>query len=194
MKVFHKFSLRFPAGSFVSRAIDPALNMAIILVSVLVVVAFIRAGHLRSSAPADQPKRSNDPIGRQVFVEGIDWSKSEQTLLLFLSTKCGYCKQSEPFYHRLNNPPIDHQAVRLIAVFPYPKQTGKEYLESAHIVVDDVRQGPSTDLKVRGTPTLVLIDRRGVVRNEWVGALSPDQEAEVMSLLRAKPAGSVASN
>jgi thioredoxin-related protein len=188
MPVFNRFWLRSPAlRVFVFRAIDPALNVAIILVSVLIVVAFVRAGNLGSPPPADPPKRSIDPVGRQVFVEGVDWSKSEQTLLLILSTQCGFCKQSEPFYHRLNGEPRDHQAVRLIAVFPQPNQSGKEYLEQEHVVVDDVRQRPATNLRVRGTPTLVLVDRNGIVKNEWIGLLSANQEAEVIALLRAKP-------
>ncbi len=178
----------------VSRAIDPTLNVAIILVSVLIVVAFIRAGHRSSPLPAVPLKRSIDPIGRQVFVEGIDWSKSEQTMVLFLSTQCGYCKKSEPFYHRLNGEPRDPQAARLIAVFPQPNQNGKEYLEQAHIVVDDLRQRPATDLRVRGTPTLVLVDRNGIVRNKWEGLLSPAQEAEVMTLLQTKPKESAVTN
>jgi predicted transcriptional regulator len=82
----------------------------------------------------------------------------------------------------------------LIAVFPQPNQSGREYLEQAHIVVDDVRQRPATDLRVRGTPTLVLVDRNGTVKNKWEGVLSPEQEAEVMTLLQTKPKASAVTN
>jgi thioredoxin-related protein len=181
-----KLSRRFPAlGSFVSKAIDPALNLAIFLVCVfLVVVAFIRAEYPQTAAsPTSQAQRGKEHIGRWVFLEGMDWSKSDQTLVMFLSTTCSYCKKSEVFYRQLTSEPIDHKKVRLIAVFPQPSKDGKEYLDRTGIRVDDVRQRVANDLKVKGTPTLVLVNRDGIAMNEWEGLLTATQEAEVMTHL-----------
>ena len=188
MRVPDKFSLRSPVvGSFVSRLIDPALNLAIILFSLLVVVAFVRSGYLRTPAATNQHTPVSNQVGKKISLQGIDWSKSEQTLLMFLNTQCGYCKQSEPFYRRLTNGGIDHQKVRLIAVFPQRLETSKEYLDCVGIAVDDIRQPVSSDLKVKGTPTLVLVNADGIATNEWVGFLSHLEEVDIMSRLSVKP-------
>ena len=105
---------------------------------------------------------------------------------MFLNTQCAYCKQSEPFYRQLTNGPIDHQKVRLIAVFPQRLETSKEFLDCAGIAVDDIRQPVSSDLKVKGTPTLVLVNADGIATKEWVGFLSPAEESEIELLLNGK--------
>jgi thioredoxin-related protein len=184
-----RLSHKYPVlRSCISRTIDPALDAAIILVSILVIVAFIRAGYPGSSAGIDQPRRSGDKVGRKISLRGVDWSKSEQTLLMFLSTECGYCKKSESFYRRLSLEATNHQKVRLIALFPQRPETSKEYLDRAGITVDDLRQPVAgEELRVKGTPTLVLVDRHGVATHKWVGLLSPAEEAEVMSRLGVIP-------
>jgi thiol-disulfide isomerase/thioredoxin len=167
--------------------IDPMLNLGLILFCVLIVVAFVRSGYLQSSASPDQPKRSSDEVGRKISLQGVDWSKSEQTLVMFLNTQCHYCQKSEPFYRELSSDATDHQKVRLIAVFPQPLEKSKEYLDHAGISVDDLRQPGSGDLKVKGTPTLVLVNGNGIATNQWIGLLSPTEEAEIMTRLGLKP-------
>jgi hypothetical protein len=45
------------------------------------------------------------------------------------------------------------------------------------------------EIGVRGTPTLILIDGGGVVKQSWVGRLSADEEAEVLSRLHTERTG-----
>jgi thioredoxin-related protein len=74
----------------------------------------------------------------------------------------------------------------LIALFPQSSEKSKEYLDCAGVSVDELRQPVSSDLRVKGTPTLVLVNENGIAINEWIGLLSPAQEAEVMSRLGLK--------
>jgi hypothetical protein len=46
-----------------------------------------------------------------------------------------------------------------------------------------VRQAPLSAVGVSGTPTLLLIDGGGAIKESWVGKLPPDKETEVLSRL-----------
>jgi thiol-disulfide isomerase/thioredoxin len=174
--------------SSIDHLIDPALNLGVVLISLVVVIAFVRAGDRQSSVSANQPKPASERIDRRVSLPGVDWSKSEKTLLMFLNTHCGFCKQSEPFYHRLSSQVTDHQKLRIIALFPERLEESKEYLDCAGITVDDIKQAAPDSVKIKGTPTLVLVDKNGIAKNGWIGALSPAQEAEVFASLDLKSA------
>src|SRR5437588_10884691 len=188
MRVLDRLSRRSPAlASFVSRTIDPLLNGAIILTALFIAVAFVRSSHPRFSAPTAPPKQGSDQVGRKISLQGVDWSKSEQTLLMFLSTQCGYCKKSEPFYRRLSSQITDHQKVRLIAVFPQSSDEVRAYLDHAQITVDDTRQSiAAANLNIKGTPTLMLVDKAGAATNEWIGLLSPADESDLLTRLHVR--------
>lgn len=183
MKTFTQLSAYTP---FMSKAVDPLLNGAIVLFSVLIIVASVRSHYFHPTAAVVRPNPPLNRVGERVAFQGVDFSKSDQTLLLFLNTQCGYCQKSEPFYRRLSHEVTDHQELRLIAVFPQSPEKSKKYLDDAGIALDDVRQPVSSDVVVKGTPTLLLVNREGIATKEWVGFLSPAEESDVLLLLGGK--------
>jgi thioredoxin-related protein len=54
------------------------------------------------------------------------------------------------------------------------------------LAADDVKQLPLEVIGVRGTPTLLLIDKQGAVKESWVGKLPPDKETEVLNHFQVK--------
>lgn len=48
----------------------------------------------------------------------------------------------------------------------------KAFLDSAGVAVSIPERVTSADFHIRGTPTFVLLDRRGKVLNVWVGELT----------------------
>jgi hypothetical protein len=86
-----------------------------------------------------------------------------------------------PFYQQLARERGD---VRMVAVLPQPIAAGTEYLKQHEVSVDEVTQARLDALNVAGTPTLLLIDKSGVVKNSWFGKLAPDQQSEVLNNLR----------
>jgi len=62
-------------------------------------------------------------------------------------------------------------------------EEGRKYLERLGVSVDEVRQLSLDQIGVTGTPSLLLVDASGVVKNFWVGRLAPDLEATVMDAL-----------
>jgi hypothetical protein len=179
------------------KGIQVAANLAIIVAAVLLCAVLIkdyiiaRPGSaenplLRASNLIGSPNRTRPPAesqiqpGTRINLPGVDWAKNGQTLLLAVSDKCHFCSESAPFYQRLAH---DHGKTRLLAVLPQPVEDGEKYLDSLKVTVDDVKQASFSSLGVRGTPTLILVDKNGVAINSWVGKLSDAREAEVLSRL-----------
>jgi hypothetical protein len=75
---------------------------------------------------------------------------------------------------------------RLIAVFPQEVNKSRDYLAKQHINIQALKQLPLTTLGVRGTPTLILTDSKGVVIQAWEGMVSADVEDQVFVSLSEK--------
>ena len=75
--------------------------------------------------------------------------------------------------------------VRTFAIFPQPIEEAKAYLETEKIHFGEVLHGNPSDLLATGTPTLVLLDKNGVVLDFWIGKLSPEKEKEVIERVLA---------
>lgn len=100
-------------------------------------------------------------------------------MLLVLSTTCRYCTESLPFYEKLARQKAERGDVRLIAVMPQSADEARRYLSERNVTVDEIKQANLSI--VRGTPTLLMIDRNGVVVESWTGKLPPESEADVIN-------------
>jgi thioredoxin-related protein len=142
---------------------------------------------IKNFLPASpQPIEDRSPrslIGTTLSNTGIDWTQRQQTLLLVLRKGCHFCDESAPFYQRLTRELSANEKTHLVAVLPSKDEESKQYLKEKNLEINDVRQLPARSLGVKGTPTLLLVDTKGVVVNEWLGKLSADQEQNVIARL-----------
>lgn len=76
---------------------------------------------------------------------------------------------------------------RIVAVLPQTVDESRQYLEKLGVRVDDLKSAPLAAISVGGTPTMMLVDSKGIIRNVWVGKLSNDRQSEVLSAIGAKP-------
>lgn len=169
--------------------VEVAANLSIIVVAVLLCVVLVKSYVI----PAPAQQAAGEPAGTRgvikrgdaVAVSGVDWQKNGKTLLLVLSTTCHFCTQSGPFYQRLVK---EHGDAKLVALVPQLASEGQSYLKKLGVEVDDVRQASLGGLGVSGTPTLILVDGKGVAADVWMGALPPNKENEVVSRLSVERA------
>jgi thioredoxin-related protein len=115
-------------------------------------------------------------------VPGVDWSANGRTLVLAISSTCHFCKDSEPFYRKLRQEL--GKGIKMVAVLPQPVTEAEQYLKNDGVAVDQVKQVSMGALGVRGTPTMLLVDKGGMVTKVWTGRLQPEQEEQVLSFLR----------
>jgi hypothetical protein len=156
-----------------SKKIELVANLAILIVSCLLAVVLVKAYFL-NEAPKEVTSMPS------VASLDIPWNQNGPTLILALSKNCRFCTESAPFYKQLSQ---SKRNTHLVALLPQSVAEGREYLEKLGVSVDEVKQFSLDKIGVNGTPTLLLVDTSGVVKNSWVGKLSPEQEATVLSVL-----------
>jgi hypothetical protein len=165
------------------KKVEVAANIAVIILAAVVIVVLIH----RWTAGQQTPQVRNTPS--QVDISklpslGIDWSKSERTLLLALSKDCHFCTESAAFYQRLAKDRNNSSGSRLIAVFPQPITDGAKYLEGLGVTVDEIKQYSTRGAVTSATPTLIMVGRTGDVLGIWTGKLTADKETEVEHRMR----------
>lgn len=167
------------------KKIELIANVAIIITSALLVaVAANRFFFSSGSGPGDAAAaRQSIKVGDRVNLPDFNWAQSERTLLLVLSTNCRFCTESAPFYQRLAQEKTKRRGLRLVAVLPQDAAESRKYLSDHGVSVDDIRRASPGEVKVGGTPTLILADHTGAVITSWIGKLPSDKEAEVLSRL-----------
>jgi hypothetical protein len=161
------------------KILEKATNVAII-VGVVVFVAVAVTDRLtprgQQPAPVDPAKRL---LGKTLHIPGIAFPQPRNSLLLVLSTTCHYCTDSLPFYRELAAKSAGH--VDLVAALPQPLPEAQAYLQQAAVPVAHVISPIPGAIGVAGTPTLLLVDRAGMVRDVWLGALDEKSQREVLS-------------
>jgi hypothetical protein len=167
----------------IGRKIEIFANVAIIG------VALVLAGTLVRTYILPRPVVNSSVQNAQLIHPGtrfssqvVDWGKNNQTLVLALSQKCHYCSESANFYKRIVE--SHSRDTRLIALLPQDAPTGQKYLQDLGVSVDEVKQASLDSIGVQGTPTLLLVDKDGVVQNVWIGKLSENEESEVLAKLK----------
>lgn len=161
--------------------IETLANIAIIAVAVILggtllyrVISPVQSSKAADPAPVLQ-------AGMALPKSNIDWAANEKSLIFVLSTECKYCHESAEFYQRLTSQLKERGGVKSFAILPQSYEESTKYLGAKNILVDEVLRGDPGSLMVRGTPTLILVDRSGVALDVWVGKLSKEKEEEVMT-------------
>lgn len=156
---------------------------------------WVLVGHYTNAPSAPQAvstarsaAQSMSPIykpGEQVStLPGVDYSIAPATLLMIVKSDCGYCDASMPFYRRIVARRTEQKStLRLIVGAPATDAGFDGYLGANGLSVDQTLMLNQGSLKVRATPTLLLVDSAGRVKNIWEGQLPETQERAVMDAL-----------
>lgn len=163
------------------QKIEVIANIAIVVVAIMIAVVFF--DRYLSSKFDFKSEIKQVAKGNNVSLPTIDWAASDWTIVMALSQRCRYCSESIPFYRQLSQAQAQ-KSIKMIALFPQTDIEGQKYLSDAGIIVDHVTQVSLESLGIRGTPTLILVNKRGVVEEVWAGKLSGEREAEVIRKLQ----------
>lgn len=160
-----------------AKRIKRAAIFMLIFVALLLSVKLIR----RTFFPRDRAVNAQMVrLGQRIRLPEVDWSKSERTLVLVLNKGCGFCTKSAPFYQKLVQETSNHEGVNLIAVLPHQVNESREYLQTIGVDINNVRQAELESLGLRGTPAIVLVNKRGIITGLWMGQLPQEKEDAVL--------------
>ncbi|HEV8716540.1 MAG TPA: rhodanese-like domain-containing protein, partial [Candidatus Binatia bacterium] len=157
----------------VAHAFEWMLNLASVAI-----IAFTTVRHLTPRSNLDKAATTIIKLGDPVPIARAHWDQSRQTLVLALSTGCGYCSASSSFYRAL----LKGQSLtewQAIAVLPQSVELAKSYMQAEGYSIPQTLQMDIGSLGVFATPTLLLVDQHGRLKQQWVGRLSPAEEDDV---------------
>jgi hypothetical protein len=158
------------------KKLEIAANVAIILVAVL--LGYVLLDRYVFNRPSAE--RPTIAAGETLPLTEVDWQRNGRTLVLVLQKGCHYCTESAPFYQRLARQAEQSGKVHLIAVLPQARKEATDYLGGIGVTISDIREAKLGTIKVRGTPTLLLVSNTGVVQKAWIGKLRAEGESEVL--------------
>jgi rhodanese-related sulfurtransferase/peroxiredoxin len=154
-------------------------------ISIIVMLFVLAAILLKKHSQDDSISPTIGPSAR-IFIKDLDWAKSEQTLLLALQEDCQYCTESARFYREIIQGLSGRNDVRVVAIFPESVFDAENYLSQLGLSINERKETSLLSLGVKEVPTLVLVNKNGVVSNVWIGQLPPKKEAEVITALQLK--------
>ena len=187
------------------RSIDRALNLIVILACGTVIavgVARLRGprkpeGAIRvADAHQGLSTLTSYKEGERIsHLDGVDFSKSRKTLVLFIRSSCDYCIKSLPFYREITNDPSHRRPERRIVVAGVePALTLEAFTRQNHLLVDGVVSVRPETVRIRAAPTLVLVNSSGVIERIWVGEQPGARRAAIMKILGGLITASRAGN
>jgi hypothetical protein len=135
------------------------------------------------SAP-DGPGPAPNLVGREVKLPGADWQSAPVSVVLQISSTCHFCNESMPFYRQLiaarqaagAKVPVIVASADAVAVM-------RQHLAEQQVSVDKVLHS-----RMEGfgnlTPTVYIVDSKGMVKRVFVGELDPSGEKELLSIVQ----------
>jgi thioredoxin-related protein len=173
-------------GSFSSK-IETAANVATLLTAVLLSVVLVKTYFLPTPSRSPLPVRAAESVtvgtSLKKQLSDIDFNKNGQTLILVLSSHCHFCTESAPFFRQLSEK--SGKRFKIVAVLPQSVTEAQDYLKREGVHVDQLKQISLDTLGVAGTPTMLLLDKRGTVMESWVGMLNPEAQSQALKAIGA---------
>ena len=164
-----------------NKKLELVSNISIILLAVILGITLFTQ-YFVPKQPATPNNYAINFVGKELNIEGVDWGKNPKTIVLALSNSCGYCTASLPFYKKLVQLTAQSD-IKIIAVFNQPQKDGQEYLTKNGVQINEVIQSDFKNINVRGTPTLMIVNDKGVITDYFVGAVNETREAEILTKL-----------
>lgn len=155
--------------------LDKVTHVCLISVSLVALYVLIDQRMVRSR---QEPRRStpSDFIGRRLDFPEISWSTQRRSVVLAISSHCRYCIHSTPLYRSLGSAAAAKSGRgngALVVVTFEPVETMEAFLAQQGIVATKVLHVDFDSLRVRSTPTLLLVDAQGKVVDAFVGLVPP---------------------
>ena len=121
--------------------------------------------------------------GQKIDVPSDWYSGSPHTLIVFARASCAACEKAQPFLKQL----VQHMNGRGVPMMAHPPGAPEEdqiFARTLGVAPDHIKM-TTEGLRVRATPTIVLVDWQGRVVNAWEGAAKPEQRVAMIAAVDA---------
>jgi thiol-disulfide isomerase/thioredoxin len=139
------------------------------------------------SVPAAGSAVGDLPLdGSTVTLKDISWTKSTQTVVLFMSAHCHWCQKSVPLYQAVSALHKTAGGFQFVVVSNDPPGQTESFLKENSIEVDKVLSPVPGSLGIRGTPTILLVDQSGKVSFSHKGMMAKAIDDQFLKRLAGK--------
>ena len=162
-----------------SRRLGTGAKVAIVVGAA--VLGLLAARALRNPGPAVPPEPV--AVGDELPIEELGLDGEHDALLVALSPDCQHCTDSMPFLRELvlaRN--LERGDLQVVALVADDGDLGREStaLATAGVPVDNLLAADFEDLRIPGTPYLVLVDPSGRVEAVWRGSVDAERGAGIL--------------
>jgi hypothetical protein len=147
------------------KYLDRVANIAVIVAVAIFLILVIRGEFPRRISPSTN--RAAALVGKTISLPGVRFSTKNDTLLLGISESCHFCKESIPWYKQLTGQV--QGKVDVIAVLPQTQVEAENFIRSEGLSGTKVVSANLGSIGVLATPTLLLVDSTGRVKDAWIG-------------------------
>lgn len=162
-----------------------SLAASVILITALTatigVVAWPRvAAALGVASSKDEPAYRT---GQRFDAPPSWYDQAPRTLVIFARASCGACEKAQPFLAEL----VRHLQGRSAVMMAGPSATrddDRRYAEGLGLTAQNIAVVPD-GLRVRATPTLVLVNQQGEILEAWEGVGTAGDQAAIVKAIDA---------
>lgn len=170
---------------------------------IAVVVASLLFGSFkfRNAMLPTRPQKIDRPdeltstlIGKHLLPSNTFKAARSARIVLVLSTHCRFCEASMPFYRRLITAAQASPDLAVVALVLEGPKEGAAFLSRNGIEperLEDIQPVTLVKDSLRATPTVLVLNRSGIVTRVWVGALDKKREQELASTIQKEAASFV---
>jgi len=153
------------------------LFLAVILLSIGAVVWLVKPAGPKLSAGLQKGKAFGQGLN-------VDYSLSDHTLLIALNASCSHCQASIPLFRKVMTAHNqNYGSTQLVALFPDAEKEVAQYLQQNQLSVRSVADLQLDSFQISSTPTMVLVDSRGLITDFRSGMLSDQEIADFLHVL-----------
>ena len=119
--------------------------------------------------------------GQKIDVPVSWYESSSKTLIIFGRASCVACEKAQPFLKGLVTR-LNGRAAAVLAHPPGADADDTAFAKSLGITSDRILVSVP-GLRVRATPTLVLVNKDGTVLEAWEGAGPPEKQSSILKAI-----------
>ena len=163
-------------------SLEKVSHLCIIAVSVVAICVLVQSRAIQDGQHV-RP-RPADFIGKRVTLPNVRWRTNN--VVIAMTSHCPYCVRSVPLYQKLATA-VGESPDRGALFVLNPEEDGviKKFLADQHVSVTEVVRLPLNTLGIHATPTMLMVDGRGIVVNAFIGVLPAEKENVPLEYLKA---------
>ena len=158
-------------------------GLVLMLAATVVYIGWPRVTSALGMKPAPPPPvPAAYAAGQQVDVPAAWYADAPHTLIVFARASCAACEKAQPFLKMLVSR-MDGKGGAVMAHPPGALAQDQTYGRSLGVAQERVLT-TVPGLRVKATPTIILVDRHGTIVSAWEGA-RPDRQADILKTIDA---------